>query len=57
MLYDGYVDDIVYKDRIKRAERQAALNWRTRHLKAPETKVAIAVINTVLSAVLGIFLR
>ena len=56
-MYDGYVDAIVYRDRIKRAERQAALNWRTRHLKAPETKVAIAVINTVLSAVLGIFLR
>jgi hypothetical protein len=57
MFNDGYVDAIAYKDNIKRAERQAALNHRTRHMKAPETKVAIAVINTVLSAVLGIFLR
>jgi len=57
MSYDGYVDAIVYRDNIKRAERQATLNHRTRHLRAPETKVAIAVINTVLSAVLGIFLR
>jgi hypothetical protein len=57
MFNDGYVEAIAYKDNIKRAERKAALNHRTRHMKAPETKVAIAVINTVLSAVLGIFLR
>lgn len=56
-MYDGYVDALVYRDRVKRAERQAALNHRTRHMKAPETKVAIAVINTVLTALLGIFLR
>jgi len=47
----------VYKDSVKRIERQAALNHRTRHMRAPETKVAIAVIDTVLSAVLGIFLH
>ena len=56
-MYDGYMSSIAYKDSIKRAERQAALSHRTRHMRAPETKVAIAIINTVLSAVLGIFLR
>ena len=57
MLFEGYVASQVYKDQTKLAERRAALNHRTRHMKAPETKVAIAVINSVLSTVLGIFLR
>jgi hypothetical protein len=55
MSFDGFVASQEYKDRIKLIERKAALNHRTRHMKAPETKVAIAVINTIVSAVLGIF--
>ena len=51
----GYTTSIAYKDEIKRAEKKAALAHRTRHMKTPETKVAIAVINTVVSALLGIF--
>ena len=57
MDFYGDVATDIYKSQIKLAERKAALNYRTRHMRAPETKIAIAVINTVLSAVLGIFLR
>ena len=55
MSFDGFVASQVYKDQVKLAERKAALNHRTRHMKAPETKVAIAVLNTIVSAILGIF--
>ena len=57
MYFEGTIATDIYRLDVSRAERQAALNHRTRHMRAPETKVAIAVINTVLSAVLGIFLR
>ena len=57
MYFEGTMASDISKMETQRAERQAALNHRTRHMRAPETKVAITVINTVLSAVLGIFLR
>ena len=57
MYFEGAIATDIYKTGIERTERQAALKHRTRHMRAPETKVAITVINTVLSAVLGIFLH
>jgi hypothetical protein len=57
MFFEGTVATDVYRTEMPLVERKAALRHRTRHMRAPETKAAIAVINTVLSAVLGIFLR
>ena len=57
MYFDGIVAADIARDEMPRIERRAALRHRTRHMMAPETKVAITLINTVLSAVLGIFLR
>jgi hypothetical protein len=53
MLYEAYVAADAAKDRIKRAERKAAENWRFRHIKSPESKIATAII----TSVLGLFLR
>ena len=57
MYFEGTIATDIYKTEMPLAERKAALKYRTRHMRAPETKIAITVINTVLSAVLGIFLR
>ena len=57
MYFEGTVAADIARDEMPRIERRAALRHRTRHMMAPETKVAITLINTVLSAVLGIFLR
>jgi hypothetical protein len=57
MNFEGALATEIYKTEMPLAERKAALNHRTKHMRAPETQAAITVINTVLSAVLGIFLR
>jgi hypothetical protein len=57
MYFEGTIATDIYKTEMPLLERQAQLKYRTRHMQAPETKIAIAVINTVLSAVLGIFLH
>lgn len=56
MYFEATIATDIYRDGTARAERQAALNHRTRHMRTPEAKVAITLINTVLSAVTGIFL-
>jgi hypothetical protein len=53
MFYEGYVASQVYKDEIKRVERKAADNWRFRHFKSPEARVATAII----TSILGLFIR
>jgi nitrogen fixation protein FixH len=47
--YEGYVARQSYNDTIRLAERKAALNWRTRHMKSRESKVATAVLTSILS--------
>ena len=53
MYYEGYVASLIAKDSTQRAERQATMNWRFRHLKSREAKVALAA----LTSVLGLFIR
>ncbi len=53
MFYEGYVASLVSKDETRRAERQATMNWRYRHIKSKEAKVALAA----LTSLLGLFIR
>jgi hypothetical protein len=53
MFYEGYVASLISKDYTQQAERQATMNWRSRHLKSREAKVALAA----LTSLLGLFIR
>lgn len=53
MLFSGYVETDVYQSTEKFLNRNAELAWRFRHLKTPETKIATAI----LTSVLGLFIR
>ena len=53
MYFEANVASEVYRDQIKRAERQAALNWRFRKFRSPESKFLTAAI----TSVLGLFIR
>jgi hypothetical protein len=53
MYFEADIATQIAKDTTKRAARQAAMNWRFRHLKSRETKIALAA----LTSVLGLFIR
>lgn len=52
-MFEGYVATEIARLETKRAERQAAFNWRFRHLKPKSSQV----INAILTSVLGLFIR
>jgi len=48
MYFEGTIASDIYKLESPRTERQAALKWRTRHLKSREAQVLTAVATSVL---------
>jgi hypothetical protein len=52
-MYFGYVENDVYQTTEKLLNRRARRAWRFRHLKSKETKIATAV----LTSVLNLFIR
>ena len=53
MEFEGYVASEVYRERIKRADREATEVWRFRNHRTPEAKFLTAVV----TSVLGLFIR
>ena len=53
MYYESYLGSEIAKLETPIAERKAALNWRTRHMKSKESQVLTAVA----TSILGLFLR
>jgi nitrogen fixation protein FixH len=47
--YLGYVATQSYRDTVKLAERKAALNWRTKHMKSRESQIATSVLTSILA--------
>ena len=48
MYFEGTVASDIYKLEVARNERQAALKWRTRHMKTKEAQVLTAALTNVL---------
>jgi len=53
MYFDAVTASDVARNRIQRAEGQAVWNWRFRRFKSRESRVAVAV----LTSILGLFVR
>jgi len=51
--FEGTIASDIYKLEEARIERQAALNWRTRHMKSREAQV----LTNALTSVLRLFIR
>jgi hypothetical protein len=48
MYFEGTVASEIYKVETPQRERQAALKFRTRHMKTPESRALTAVVTNVL---------
>jgi hypothetical protein len=48
MYFEGTIASEIYKAEMPRKEREAALRWRTRHMKSKEAQVLTAVVTNVL---------
>jgi hypothetical protein len=53
MYFEADVGAEIGRFKVQEAEREATLEWRTRHLRSKESQV----LTTIVTAVLGLFLR
>jgi hypothetical protein len=53
MDFEGYVASQIYREEIKRADREASRVWRFRNHRTPEAKFLTAVV----TSVLGLFIH